>query len=401
VGNSQAAPNEGRKCPFEWPAGRRTGTRVELEFSVLECVPDAIVIVDRVGGEIVYVNRVAEELFGYERSELIGKPVEQLLPARFRNAHEEHRVEYHAQPRTRPMGIGLELFAAKKGGEEFPVEISLSPLTDGGRTYAVTAVRDVTERKAIERRASLFRRAKEELRERDAFLSIVSHELRTPVAALQLRLEMLHRAADRSSQGPLQQQYVESMGTLERLARRISLLVSGLLDVSRMRQGPLELNTEEVDLAEVARQTVDLLREEFTRAGSEVVLEPVAPVVGRWDRLRIEQVLTNLLVNAIKFGAGERIDVSVRGDVRSARLTVRDHGIGIAPEDQARVFARFERASPTDNFGGLGLGLFICRQIIEAHGGTIDVESAPGFGSTFTVELPRRAGGDVVHVDPF
>lgn len=389
------AKNEGRKEPFEWFAAMRTGTRPGLDFSVLECVPDAIVIVDRVGGGIVYANRIAEQLFGYERNELIARPVEQLLPARFRDEHEKkHRAGYHAQPRTRPMGIGLELFGVKKGGEEFPVEISLSPLTDGGHTYAVTAIRDVTERKAIERRANLFRKAKEELRERDAFLSIASHELRTPVAALQLRLEVLHRAADRSARGPLPRQHVENMGTLERLTRRISLLVTGLLDVSRSRIGPLELKTEDVDLADLAKQAIDLLREEFTRSRSQVVLDSVAPVVGRWDRLRIEQVLTNLLVNAIKFGAGGQIEISVRGDVGSARLTVKDHGIGIAPEDQERVFGRFEKASPVDNVGGLGLGLFICRQIIEAHGGTIDVESTPGSGSTFTVELPRAAASD-------
>ena len=365
-----------------------------MEFSVLECVPDAIVIVDRAEGRIVYVNRVTDELFGYERSELIARPVELLLPARFRDAHEKHRAEYHAAPRTRPMGMGLELFGRKKDGEEFPVEISLSPLTDGAHTYAVAAIRDVTERKAIERRADLFRKAQEDLRERDAFLSIVSHELRTPVAALQLRLEMLHRTADRSSQGPLPRQHVESMGMLERLTRRISLLVTGLLDVSRLRMGPLELKTEEIDLAEVSKQAVDLLRDELTRCGSQVVLDSIAPVVGRWDRVRLEQVLTNLLVNAIKFGAGKRIEISVRGDVRSARLTVTDHGIGIAPEDQARVFARFEKASPAENLGGLGLGLFISRQIVEAHDGSISVESAPGIGSTFTVELPRTAAGD-------
>jgi PAS domain S-box-containing protein len=360
-----------------------------VDFSALEYVPDAIVIIERRAGRIVFVNRVAEELFGYARLEVVGRPVEVLIPARVRAAHEVHRGEYDAAPRVRPMGMGADLFAVTKSGQEFPAEISLAPLDDGTNTYAVAAVRDVTERKAIERRAQLYRKAQEELRERDEFLSIASHELRTPIAALQLRVQVMQRAADRTDD-PVGRQHLQNLAVLERLTRRITLLVNGLLDVSRARIGSLKLDRTDVDLAEVMRQSADLLADELTRSGSKLVLGPMASVVGRWDRARLEQVVTNLLVNALKFGQGQPIVVSVRGDGARARATITDAGIGIAPEDQARIFERFERTDAARQFGGLGLGLYICRQIVEAHGGAISVQSAPGAGATFTVDLPRE-----------
>ena len=170
-----------------------------MDFSLLEFVPDAMVIVDQADGRIAYLNRVAEELFGYRREELLGQLVEVLLPARFRQAHQGHRDGYGAAPRARPMGLGLDLSGLRKGGEEFPAEVSLSPLTAEGRQYAITAIRDMSERKKIEERARLYRQAQEEVRRRDEFLSIASHELKTPVAALQLQLQMLHRAAERQA----------------------------------------------------------------------------------------------------------------------------------------------------------------------------------------------------------
>ncbi len=359
-----------------------------MDFSLLELVPDAVVIVDRDGGRIVYANGIAEELFRYERGELVGRPVEALLPARFREMHQIHRSGYHDSPRARPMGLGLDLFGLRKDGEEFAAEISLSPMAADGALYAVTAIRDVTERKKIESRARLWRKAQEEVRERDEFLSIASHELRTPVTALQLQLQLLHRAAGQAS--PIVPQVlVEKMDALERQTRRIALLVNELLDVSRMRLGHLELNLEEVDLASMVRESIEHLRDELERSGSPVAVRAPAPATGRWDRLRLEQVLTNLLVNAVKFGAGKPIAVSVEAVGDRARLRVEDQGIGIAPEHQERVFARFERAVPPQNFGGLGLGLYIARQIVEAHRGSISVLSEPGKGSTFTVDLPR------------
>ncbi len=358
-----------------------------MDFSLLESVPDAMIIAHP-DGRIAWMNGVAQTLFGYEREELVDQPVELLLPARFREDHYLHREGYHAAPRARPMGLGLNLFGLRKNGEEFPAEISLSPMRDGNEVYAVAAVRDVTERKKIEGRALLYGKAQAEVRERDEFLSIASHELRTPVTALQLQLQMLQRAAERSL-STLPDLLAGKVDGLEKQCRRIGVLVNELLDVSRMRLGRLELRLEEVDLAELAAETLGDLREQVRSAGCTVRLDAAATAVGQWDRLRVEQVFTNLLANAIKFGQGNPIEVRVTADPDTAHLAVADHGIGIAAEHQVRVFDRFERAVSSANFGGLGLGLYISRQIVEAHGGAIRLESVAGEGTTFTVDLPR------------
>ncbi len=358
-----------------------------MDFSLLESVPDALIIADE-QGVILHANGNAGRLFGWSPDELVGKPVEVLLPGRFRTMHQVHRSGYHAAPRTRPMGLGLDLSALKRDGGEFAAEISLSPIQVEGRPCVIAAVRDVTERKKLEERARLWRKAQEEVRERDEFLSIASHELRTPVTALQLQLQLLQRAAQRSIE-ELPRVLEGKVDVLERQTRRISLLVNELLDVSRMRLGKLELRYEELDLAEVAREAASHLRAELGRVGSRLRLD-LAPAPGRFDRMRIEQVITNLLVNAAKFGEGRPIALAVDADGDRARIRVTDRGIGIAAEHQARVFERFERAVPAQHFGGLGLGLYIVRQIVEAHGGVIRVESTPGAGATFTVELPRE-----------
>jgi two-component system sensor kinase FixL len=164
--------------------------------------------------------------------------------------------------------------------------------------------------------------------------------------------------------------------------------VNVLLDVSRMRLGRLKLRLEPLDLADVARETVSHLQNELERSGSAITVAAVGPVPGEWDRLRIEQVLINLVANAVKFGQGKPITVAVEGTSDGACVEVTDHGIGIAPEQQDKIFGPFERTVPAGSLGGLGL--YVARQIVEAHGGTIRVQSAPGSGSTFTVELPSK-----------
>lgn len=236
--------------------------------------------------------------------------------------------------------------------------------------------------------ARLYRQAREAIRVRDEFLSVASHELNTPLATLTLQLE--DALVDRPGGSAPDQRRLD----VERVRRqlgRLSHLVANLLDISRVTAKRLQLEVSSVDLAATTREVVEHLAPELTRAGCPVRVHAPAPVVGRWDAMRVAQVVTNLLSNACKYGAGKPIDVAVEAQGPRARLTVRDEGIGIPLVDQERIFECFERAVSPRNYGGLGLGLYITRQVIEAHGGTIGVTSEPGNGSTFVVELPLAA----------
>jgi signal transduction histidine kinase len=224
---------------------------------------------------------------------------------------------------------------------------------------------------------------------RDDFLHVAGHELKTPLAALLLQLDGMLRQAQRGQFAAQPELLRERLVKTRTQAQRLERLVGELLDVSRLSSGQLVLELEEVDLAGLAREVTERLGEQAQRAGCALTVSgPEAPVVGRWDRLRVDQVLTNLLANAFKYGVGKPIELRLERVGPAARVVVRDHGIGIAAADQARIFERFERAVSDSHYGGLGLGLWICRQIVEALGGTIAVESALGQGSTFVVMLP-------------
>ncbi|HEY3352797.1 MAG TPA: ATP-binding protein [Polyangia bacterium] len=238
-------------------------------------------------------------------------------------------------------------------------------------------------------RSRLYREAQDAVRARDEFLSIAAHELRTPLMALTLPIQTLQRLADRGAESLASSLVMPSLRIVDRQARRLTKLVNSLLDVSRITAGRLTLEVDEVDLADVTRGIVDELHEELVRAGCPIELRAAAPVVGRWDRLRLEQVVTNLVSNAIKFGAGRPIEIAVEGTGGEASLTVRDHGIGIPPDDLSRIFERFERAVSMSHYAGFGLGLWIVRQVVQASGGTVQVTSSPAEGSVFTVTLPR------------
>ncbi len=222
-------------------------------------------------------------------------------------------------------------------------------------------------------------------------LTIASHELRAPVGSMQLQLGMLQRAATDTVDDLNAMR--ERMARIDRNARRLARLVDDLLDVSHIRFGELPLRFEETDLADLTREAIASLREEVERSGSQLTVRAEAPVQGRWDPVRIEQVIANLLLNAAKFGRGKPITVSVDGDPDRARVAVADEGVGIAPEHHERIFERFERAIATGGAVGLGLGLYIARQIVQAHGGAILLRSSVGAGSTFTVDLPRAPPG--------
>jgi PAS domain S-box-containing protein len=218
---------------------------------------------------------------------------------------------------------------------------------------------------------------------RDEFISIASHELRTPLTALKLRLQSVLHSRDLSDK--TEHRVASAVRQTERLER----LIDNLLDVSRITTGHLELEPEDFDLAEMAQDVAERFREQAAGGGVPLSFEAPAPVLGRWDRLRLEQVVTNLMANAFKFGEGRPIFVSVAGDPKAAVLTVADQGIGIAPQDLSRIFHQFERVTGRRSFGGLGMGLYIARQIAQAHGGRIEVDSVQGKGSKFRVVLPR------------
>ncbi|MFL5347474.1 MAG: GAF domain-containing protein [Hyalangium sp.] len=234
--------------------------------------------------------------------------------------------------------------------------------------------------------ARLYAAALQALRLRDDFLSVAGHELKNPLNALLLQLRILARMAHEARGS---ESLAERADRVARTGERLGLLVEDLLDVSRISAGQLRLQRTEVDLSALAREGVSRLAEEFARVGSEVRVEAEQPVVGAWDRLRLEQVVMNLLSNAAKYGQGRPVRVRVEGAPGLARLSVQDGGYGITSEDLPRIFQRFQRAESTRHIQGLGLGLWICQQIAESHGGTLRVESEPGKGSTFILELPR------------
>lgn len=176
--------------------------------------------------------------------------------------------------------------------------------------------------------------------------------------------------------------------SVDRSLSRLGRLINDLLDVSRLRVGRLQIDREDVDLAALTRDVVDRHAAEISRARCAVAVHAPEPVVGRWDRPRLDQIITNLVSNAIKYGQGGPVEISVSREGFEGRLSVRDHGIGIDTGEQARIFERFERAVSSRNYGGLGLGLWIVRQLVEAHGGRIFVESRQGEGALFAVVLP-------------
>lgn len=275
-------------------------------------------------------------------------------------------------------------------------------LTRGERELPLDA-RDVILAEDIARRCSLavenarlFQESKEAVHARDEFISIVGHELRTPLTALKLQHQSLGRLFQRTEQPEAQ----EKLGRAVKQTSRLSWLVESLLDVGRIHTRRMQLEREEVDLGGLAHEVTERLSGELEHAGCAVAVNTEPHVTGWWDRARLQQALTSLLNNALKFGAGHPIDVAVFQRGERACLVVTDRGIGVAPEALERIFGRFERAVSSREYGGLGLGLYLTRRIAEAHGGTIRVASAPGAGASFILELPASPHAEAAAREP-
>ena len=235
---------------------------------------------------------------------------------------------------------------------------------------------------AQKRAAELYVEAREAVRLRDDFLTVAAHELRTPLTTLRLQAQQLARGTQAN----------DTSRSLLRSVDRLCRLVDQLLDVSRLAGGKVQLQLEKADLRGIVKETAARLGDEAQRSGCSISVTDGEPVMAELDPLRMEQVVANLITNAIKYGRGKPIELGIHVDRGHAKLTVRDHGIGVAHEEQARIFERFARAVSVREYGGLGLGLFISKQIVDAHGGSIHVDSAPGEGATFVVDLPVSRG---------
>jgi signal transduction histidine kinase len=277
----------------------------------------------------------------------------------------------------------LAVSATSASGSYFAARTPHERLLMADCYMAVTAVSMLTLVAALaERRAAIG--------VRDEFISIASHELKTPLTALKLRLgsavRLQQRPAprDAGSEEKLERALMAAGTTTDRLVS----LVDDLLDASRLTAGRLALHLESVSLSELITDVVGRMREQAAEMGSRIDVAIPEPIVGRWDRSRIEQVVTNLLSNAIKYGAGRPIQLTARASNGRLRLEVRDEGVGVSRGDQSRIFQAFERVATASRVGGLGLGLYIGRQIAAAHGGGLSVDSKPGQGATFTLELP-------------
>ncbi len=260
---------------------------------------------------------------------------------------------------------------------------------ESGRRYDaadLALVEDLAARAALAvENARLYREAREAVQRRDDFLSVASHELKTPLTSLKLTVAALDREAARAG---TPDSFRSRLDRIQTQASRLATLVDQLLDVSRLSAGRLVLDLEPVDLSELAAEVVQRFGDEAGRLGTTVTLRATGPVLARADRQRLDQVLTNLVSNALKYGGGTAVEVQV-DCITSPRVRVRDAGPGIPAEEQDRIFERFERGGHADRRSGMGLGLWIVREIVHTHRGEVRVESAPGAGATFEVSLPR------------
>ncbi|MBI5672904.1 MAG: PAS domain S-box protein [Nitrospirae bacterium] len=362
----------------------------EVEIGwILEAVSEARIVVD-LTGHIVFVNRPTEAWFGYRREELIGQTVEVLVPERHRGAHSANRAGFISQPRPRPMGAGLDLYARRKDGTEFPVDISLWPLERGGGLFILAAIRDITEHKRLQAQLEQARHELEKMvvglkrsnAELEQFAYVASHDLQEPLRMVASYTQLLAKRY----KGKLDTDADEFIGYAVDGANRMQRLIQDLLAYSRVTtQGHV---FERVDCHALLEEVLSNLRLAVEESRAVVTHDVRLTVMA--DRGQLGQVFQNLIGNAIKFRGQEPPWVHISAERKDAewRFAIRDNGIGIDPQYADRIFVVFQRLHDREEYPGTGIGLAICKKIIERHGGRMRVESQLGKGATFYFTLP-------------
>lgn len=337
------------------------------------------------GEFILDANESMVRMFGYaNRSEIVGKSIYALCTvesAKVGAANIANQIE-----------SAYQATAIKKDGSIFHIEIRAKKyLLSNGTLGRIVAIQDITDRKKNEQTKILFEASQEALRIRNEFISIASHELKTPLTSIKLQTQMTQMAVNKNDpQAYSPERMKKFVAQIDKQANRLANLIEDMLDVSRISLGKLALDLEYTSINTLVNEALEALADHIKQSGNQVIVKMDSEVTAKVDRFRLEQVVINLLTNATKYGEGKPITLTLTNHGSEFSISVRDQGMGIAKENQERIFARFERAVAAKNISGLGLGLYISQQIVQAHRGNIVVQSAPNEGACFIVNIPAE-----------
>ncbi|MCE3280710.1 MAG: sensor histidine kinase [Bacteroidetes bacterium] len=369
-------------------------------------------------GEITQINPSAEKLFGYDKDELIGQKIEVLIPNRLKERHLSHREKYSHNPHARSMGAGMELNGLKKNGQEFPVEISLSPYTNEGEKFVIAFIVDITVRKQAEEklknyshelekqvknRTLILEEAIQELektkkdlhkaldKERELhelktrFVSMASHEFRTPLTTMMSSLSLVTKYGEQNDK----EKQIKHVSKIKTAINNLTDILNDFLSVSKLEEGRIENTPEEMDLKSFISEIISEMKG-IAAPGQDIKLIYSGNEQVSLDKKLVRNILFNLISNALKFSPeGQEVEVFVQSLNSSVKIQVKDKGIGISEHDQKHLFERFFRGHNATHIQGTGLGLNIVAKYTELMNGTIDFESKENAGTTITIIIPQ------------